>query len=289
MAKVPLKKPKTFDEQIELLESRGLLIEDKIKTKFILQNINYYRFTAYLINFKNEDDSYVEGTTFNEVYSLYKFDKRLRILLIDLLSTIEISFRTYIAYTLAVNHGEDSYLDRNNFKNKDIHNTFICYFENEKIKNKDKEFIKHHYDVYEGKLPVWVAVEIITFGNLVKLYGNLLAEDVNFIKNNFCNVNNTLLSSWLNSMCMLRNHCAHYGRIYNRNFPMIKIKNTHKKHKLKNTKIFAYILAMKYLIADSEIWNNFLINLKELINNYIDFLDLNLIGFPDNWEQILSE
>lgn len=90
-------------------------------------------------------------------------------------------------------------------------------------------------------------------------------------------------------MCMLRNHCAHYGRIYNRNFPMIKIKNTHKKHKLKNTKIFAYILAMKYLIADSEIWNNFLINLKELINNYIDFLDLNSIGFPDNWEQILSE
>ncbi|MDY2737403.1 hypothetical protein [Intestinibacter sp.] len=67
MAKVPLKKPKTFDEQIELLESRGLLIEDKIKTKFILQNINYYRFTAYLINFKNEDDSYVEGTTFNEI------------------------------------------------------------------------------------------------------------------------------------------------------------------------------------------------------------------------------
>ena len=75
MTLLMLKEPKTFDEQIDLLKSRGLIIGDEDKAKFILSNINYYRFSAYLIHFKKEDETYKENITFEHIYNLYLFDK----------------------------------------------------------------------------------------------------------------------------------------------------------------------------------------------------------------------
>lgn len=280
---------KTFEEQIEILENRGLIINNKNYAKFILSNVNYYRFTAYLLTYKNADDTYVEGITFEMIYHLYNFDKEFRALLIDILGSIEISFRTYIAYTLAIKHGPLGYLKDNNFINKDYHNSFLLSLQNEKINNSNKLFIKHHNEKYEGKLPIWVATEIISFGMLSKLYSNMIPEDTTYIKNNLCNVNPKLVGSWLQSLTLIRNQCAHYGRIYNTIFPIIKIKNQDKKNNIDNKKIFAYILAMNHLIADRTVWNKFFIKLQGLITDYNEYIDLDLIGFPNNWVEILSK
>ncbi|MCH4201117.1 MAG: hypothetical protein LKF87_13980 [Clostridium tyrobutyricum] len=61
-----LKKPASFDEQIRKLKGRGLIIQDEEKAKFILSNLNYYRFTAYLLPFKLDGDIYVKGTSFKK-------------------------------------------------------------------------------------------------------------------------------------------------------------------------------------------------------------------------------
>ena len=90
MTSLMLKESKTFDEQINLLKARGLIIQNPEKVKFVLRNINYYRFSAYLIHLKNDDDTYKENTTFEEIYNLYLFDKELRNILIDMLEDIEI-------------------------------------------------------------------------------------------------------------------------------------------------------------------------------------------------------
>ena len=142
---------------------------------------------------------------------------------------------------------------------------------------------------YEGKLPIWVATEIMTFGMLSKLYSNMLPEDTRYIKNNLCRVNTLLVKSWLQSLTQVRNQCAHYGRIYNNNFRIITIKNEYKKYNLDNKKIFSYILAMKHLTMDKLIWNSFFIKLQKLINDYNNSIDLKLIGFPNNWIEILAK
>lgn len=284
-----LKDPKTFDEQIEILKSRGLIIKDEEYAKFILSNINYYRFTAYLLTYKKEDDSYIEGTTFETISSIYMFDREFRNLLIGILGNIEISFRTYIAYTLAIKYETCGYLDRNNFIDFKYHNNFILNLEKEKTNNSNKLFIKHHKEKYEGKLPIWVAVEIMSFGTLSKLYSNILPQDKTYIKNNLCKVNPTLLDTWLQSLTHIRNQCAHYGRIYNTIFPIIKIKKDDKLYNLNNKRIFAYIVAMNYLIADRNVWNKFFINLQQLLNDYEKYINLDLIGFPENWVEILSK
>lgn len=284
-----LKDPKNFDEQIKILKGRGLLINDEEYAKLILSNVNYYRFTAYLLTYRKEDDSYIEGTTFETISGIYGFDREFRNLLTGILGNIEISFRTYIAYTLALKYGTIGYLDRNNFMNSNFHNGFLLNLEKEKTNNSNKLFIKHHYDKYEGKLPIWVATEIMTFGMLSKLYSNMLPVDKTYIKNNLCRVNPTLVDTWLQSLTHIRNQCAHYGRLYNEIFPIVKIKKEYREHNLDNKKIFAYIVTMKHLISDPMVWDKFFINLQFLINEYRSYIKLELIGFPENWIEILSK
>lgn len=283
-----LKEPKSFDEQIEILQSRGLIIADIDKAKFVLSNLNYYRFSAYLLHAKNDDNTYKENTRFDEIYNIYLFDKKLRNILMSLLESIEISFRTYIAYTLAINHGSKGYLEAKNFRQEKYFNEFIKTLKREKNNHKNKEFIKHHNKKYHGELPIWVAVEIISFGALSKLYSNMLPEDTKFIKQNLCTIHPTLLSSWLHSLSHLRNLCAHYGRIYNANLPDIKIKKSDKEYKPNSEKVFSYILAIKHIIADTDAWHNFFIQLQLLFNEYKDCVDLDLLGFPKDWVNILS-
>lgn len=284
-----LKDPKSFGEQIEILKGRGLIIDDEEYAKFILSNVNYYRFTAYLLTYKNEDNSYIKGTKFETISSIYMFDREFRNLLTGILGNIEISFRTYIAYTLAMKYGTCGYLERNNFMNSNFHNGFLLNLEKEKTNNSNKLFIKHHEEKYEGKLPIWVATEIMSFGMLSKLYSNMIPEDKTYIKNNLCKINPVLVDTWLQSLTHIRNQCAHYGRLYNTLFPIIKIKKEDKIYSLNNKKIFTYIIAMNYLIADRKAWNKFFINLQQLVNEYAKYIDLDLIGFPKNWIEILSK
>lgn len=284
-----LKDPKTFDEQIEKLKLRGLIITDEEEAKFILSNVNYYRFTAYLLPFKTNDDKYFSGTSFKKIYKTYMFDKEFRILIMDILGTVEISFRTYVAYTLALSYGAYGYTQRKYFINEYFHEMFLLRLHKEKYNNSSKLFIKHHINIYGGKLPIWVATEIMPFGMLSKLYSNLLPKEKGFIKKNFCKVNSNIVDSWLQSLTNIRNQCAHYGRIYNELFPDVKFRNKDKEYELDPRKIFAHIVAIKYLIADDKIWNVFFIKIQQLVNGYKDYIDLDLIGFPQNWVEIISK
>ena len=288
MTLLMLKEPKTFDEQIDLLKSRGLIIGDEDKAKFILSNINYYRFSAYLIHFKREDETYKENITFEHIYNLYLFDKELRNILIDMLESIEISFRTYISYTLAIKHGSIGYLDKQCFKKEKYFESFIKKLEDEKNNHKNKLFIKHHNEKYNGILPIWVAVEIMSFGTLSKLYSNMLPQDTAYIKKELCKVNPILVNSWLHSLTHLRNVCAHYGRIYNTYFPPIKVKKSDRNNVINDRQVFTYILAIKYLIADKNVWNDYFIKLQALFYKYDNYVELELLGFTENWVSILS-
>ena len=288
MTLLMLKEPKTFDEQIDLLKSRGLIIGDEDKAKFILNNINYYRFSAYLIHFKKEDETYKENITFEHIYNLYLFDKELRNILIDMLESIEISFRTYIAYTLAIKHGSTGYLNKQCFKKEKYFESFIKKLEDEKNNHKNKLFIKHHNEKYNGILPIWVAVEIMSFGTLSKLYSNMLPQDTAYIKRELCKVNHILVNSWLHSLTHLRNVCAHYGRIYNTYLPPIKVKKSDRNNVINDRQVFTYILAIKHLIADKNIWNDYFIKLQALFYKYDNYVELEFLGFPENWVSILS-
>lgn len=214
IAKIPkLKDPTTYNQQVDLLRTRGLTISDTSAAITILKHVNYYRLSAYTLTLK-KDDQFYDGTTIDTVYNLYEFDRKLRNLLMGALEGIEVAFRTHIAYVLAHKYGSSGYLNSNNFSNAQYHHQFISTLTKE-IGRADELFVKHHKEKYANQFPIWVATELLSFGALSKLFNNLKNEDKQQISKEYYGIPHPYISSWLRVLTIARNICAHYGRIYN--------------------------------------------------------------------------
>src|SRR5690606_2072108 len=149
-----IKKPTTPQEQVEIFRSRGLIIENEERAIDILSRINYYRLSAYTLTFK-QNDKFLNGVTFEGVYQLYEFDRKLRSLLMANLEWIEITFRTQLASYHAHTYGAIGYLFTENFVYPNYHEEMIRQLEMEIDRSKEV-FVYHHKNKYHGVFPIWV-------------------------------------------------------------------------------------------------------------------------------------
>lgn len=287
MDKLPsrsVKVPTTFEEQISILKSRGLIVEDEDLAKRTLQRVNYYRLSAYGLSLK-QGDTYNLGTTFGQILSLYEFDRRFRYLIMEMTEQVEIAFRTHISYYIAHTYGAMGHLEEKYFEKHDM---FMSELEKE-FKRSQEIFIKHHFEKYDGNIPVWVAVEVLSFGALSKLFSNMNNEAQNEIAKSNYRVPAIYLGSWLKCLSYIRNICAHYGRLYNR--PLTSKPRLDRKSKelgFDQGKIFAYIYILKELIPERMKWIDFITRLDALLTEYKEVVELDRIGFPEDWESILT-
>ena len=85
------KKFKNLDEQIEILKYKGVIIENEAYAKEILLRENYFFISGYRYPFfaSKDQKKYIEGTTFEEIYSLFLFDRSFRNILFKNLLIIE--------------------------------------------------------------------------------------------------------------------------------------------------------------------------------------------------------
>jgi abortive infection bacteriophage resistance protein len=180
----------------------------------VLQRINYYRLSAYGWSLKR-NDQYLRGVTFSQIHALYEFDHRFRYLIMDMTEQVEIAFRTHISYYIAHTYGALGHLESAHFENVGYHGTFLVELDKE-VKRSQEIFIKHHFEKYSGIIPVWVAIEVLSFGTLSKLFSNMKSEDKSHIAKTNYQAPAIYLESWLKCLSYIRNICAHYGRLYNR-------------------------------------------------------------------------
>lgn len=295
-----LKEPKSYDEQIEILKNRGLIIKDEEKTKYILSNFNYYTFIGYLNQFKNDDGKYIENITFENAYKLYLFDRRFRNILLYAIEIIEISLKTKIAYISAHKIGGLGYLEKDNFKSKKEFDIFKRKFATMKSKNKKLPFLEHYNQNHNGKLPIWVAINIFSLGMIHNFYKNI-AENKNSSSNNKMSIRKQVakeydtgdiqLESWIENIRYIRNIVAHYMRIYNFKIQKTpaKCKKNHKNNYIVSNRVFDIIYIMKFLILDEKEWNNILTNMEALFEEYEGIIDIDLLGFPNNWYEVLKK
>lgn len=174
----PLKPPTTFKEQVQRLHERNMIVGEEETAEIILERLNYYRLSGYMLSFKEEDHLYKSGSTFENVVRLYEFDRKLRNLLIGILESIEIAGRTHVAYHLAHKYGELSYESSSCFVNQNWHEKFLSDLSKATAdaRRGHELFVEHHDLKYGGKLPFWAAVELMSFGMISKLFSNLQPE-----------------------------------------------------------------------------------------------------------------
>lgn len=284
-----VKEATSFDNQIDKLIDRGCEIVDRTHALRFIKRVNYYRFTAYFLPFKESDDSYREGTTFNNVCRIYEFDRKLRNLLFSVIEEIELMLRTQLSYYHSHKYGPLGYVDENNFNNYHNHQRFLCHIYKSVENNQKQAFVKHHLENREGKFPLWVIIELFTMGELSLFYADMLVQDQKYIARTLFHSVHYKVSAWLRCLTDLRNYCAHYSRLYYNLFPAIPPTPNGFSYTL-GKRIFDYILVLKFLYNNPIKWNNvFMVQLQALIEEYSDCINLEHIGFPKRWKCILFE
>ncbi len=293
-----LKNALSYEQQIERLKTvHNLIIEDVDEAFDILKSINYYRLSAYGIGLKKNGDSeeYKDGISLNVLYRLYSFDSSLKNHLAQTIEQIEIKLRTQISYCIALKYGSEGYIDNSNFIQKtvkdgtDIHANIINGFKTECQRQKNTPMVKHHIEKYEGHFPVWAAVELFSFGNLSSLYDIMKPDDRQSIADLY-NTEADYLSSWILSLVEVRNICAHYSRLYNMPLKQTPFLYTeHKKYRHKINKVFPVILVIKRMLNGNKWWDDFFRKIRNTFQEYSDVVNLAFIGFPKDWEIVLSD
>lgn len=209
---------KTIDEQIELLENRGMLFRNKKKAKYYLINLNYYRLSGYWLPYKKLDDSFEENVYFEEIINLYKFDSELKSLLYTAIENIEISARTKFAYYLAQKYGSHP-LKKSNFNDSKKFQDSYKKLKSEISRKNQHIFIEHYTNNYKESLPpIWVCVEVMTFGLLSQFIKNIADVAIKKEIAKSYKLDISILDPLLYHLSTLRNDIAHHSRIYNKAF-----------------------------------------------------------------------
>lgn len=300
----------SFDEQINMLEqNKCLLISDRAFAEKMLKQIGYFGLiSGYKGPFKDlTTNKYKDGTTFENIVALYKFDENLRELFLKYILQFERHIRSLLSYYFCEKYGEcqDHYLNPSHFTNNPKRQSdvtkLIGILDRLANHNSDYPYINHQRSTY-GNVPLWVLMGGLSFGTLSKFYA-LITPDLRVkISKNFNGVNEKQLEQYLSVMTKFRNVCAHGERLFSyqtRN----DIPDTILHHKLaipqKGTQfiygkrdLFAIVIAFRYLLPNSD-FKKFKQRLSKILSHYSNSSAalnenelLRLMGFPMNWQKI---
>ena len=317
---------KSYDELIEKLRDKKLLIPNEDRAKNLLKKYSYFALiSGYKDIFKAKPDDvtgerfYRIGTTIDDILALYQFDAQLRKIFLDMSLIVEIHMKSILSYSFVEINGDDQkqYLDVKNYNAVDPDSS-IAAIKARAVKkligilNKlvtppfDHEYIGHQWSKHKN-IPLWVAVKALSFGQISKMYSLCPQKIQTRVSKEFRGVMRKDLQSMLALLTDIRNVCAHNERLYN-----IKVNPTHiapdtKIHSLLGIKknergvylqgkddLFSAIICLKYLLPNAD----FLHSLHQ-IEEAIDDLCLatkqkqkkqilKLMGFPNTWEMIKS-
>lgn len=283
-----LKKPTTYQEQLDILRERKVIIDDPDYCAKVLESINYYRFTAYFLPFKKFDGNYCSGLRFKRVHRIYEFDRKLRSILFSALEEVEIYLRAKFAYYHAHQYGPEGYMCISNYSNLHQAEKFHDNLRREIASNGRAAFVMHHNERYGGHFPIWVIVELFSFGMLSRFYSDLKTPDQKQLARELYKSTPKNINSWLRCCTDLRNICAHYGRLYYRKFTAIPA-NVDADYRQKE-RLWGAVLALKALYPNPEKWNTeMLLQLNALFDEYREDIVLWHLGFPDDWLQRLKK
>ena len=287
------KQPTDITTQLAMLRQRDLIVSDEDTALKQLASISYFRLASYWKIFETDEAThrFASGTRLEDVISLYTFDRELRSIIFTAIQDIEVALRTRIIHFFSLSHGAFWFMDASKFNSHSIFQTCLDNMQVELSRSKE-EFLQEHFAKYSSPSmpPVWKTLEVVSFGNLSKLYANI--KDVEVKKQVAKSVGlpqYTYLESWMRSLTVLRNCCAHHARTWNRRYPAmpqlprrLPLTWVDTQH-IRPMKLYAQLCVLLYLeqsiTPNSQIKDRLLSLLKAYPNTIT-----RQMGFPRGWE-----
>lgn len=292
----------SIPDQLLQLQQRGIIVPNQYQALDYLKQINYYRLSAYWYPFRattqfQVEDHFKPGTSFQTVIDLYLFDKKLRLLMLDALETIEIALRTAVALQLGQHepwaYRKPQYLD-GKFVSMGHHAKWLQQFD-DKARDSKEPFAEHFRQKYpSSEFPLWMAVELLDFGVLSRLLSGMRYPDQRQIARQYGIPRPDLLTSWVWTLCFVRNVCAHHGRLWNRSLTVqpkqprsgeIRVLE-HVERNAAYTRFYAAAAICRFLLAaimPSRSWSD---QLKAHVSTFPKnaYVSISASGFPHDWE-----
>ncbi len=291
--------------QIAILRSRGVVIKDPKRAKDIIGRTNYYNlingYKDPFLQTKTPNEKYLPGTTIEEIYALYEFDRKLRILTLEYILEIEKHIKSVVSHCFSKEYGHKNYLDSVNFdtsstkRKKDV--SAMIQSLNEKIAlNQNKEPSVSHYVNGKQYIPLWVLVNAISMGDISKFYANMMQKDrAEVAKRIKYGVRENELESYLFFLSTMRNRCAHDERLFSYLSYVGIPKNTYLNYfQIKKVKsnYFALMTIFKILLPRNRYCNyhDQLDALLKELNSRLKVIPSkvirNMMGIPVSWRRL---
>ena len=300
---------KSIEEQIEILRFKGMEVSNEKYAGEILLRENYFFMSGYRHPFVDaQTGKYLAGTTFEEVYSLFLFDRTFRNIIFKNLLIVENNLKSVISYQLSKKYGyrESDYLNPTNFTKEPIKvkqvNDILRKMKRQIRVNAHQHTATFHYMNNYGYIPLWIMVKVLSFGIVGELFSILKREDKETIAEIF-EVDAELLEDYLPMLANYRNLCAHEEIVYENKtqkeigntiyHSLLKIeKDEHNEYRKGKNDIFALAIILKELLNDSD-FKNMMLEIEDAIENLeynlhtisIDVI-LDRMGFPKNFMDI---
>lgn len=314
-----LKQPTLLDEQLNILKSRGMRVDEDLARQW-LTNVSYYRLSGYWYRYRilpdQEDpkqpkrlDDFVPGTTFAQVADLYEFDRKLRTLIHDGMERIEVAMRARVG-ELLVKKGPLSYKDPFRFREDFEHQKWLRIAHHRVERARERNRAIDHYAANYDDYPFWVLADVLDFSDISQLYDGLLSKDQRSISESFgFSVDPQRLNAkqrgkyygqdplarWLEQFTVLRNTCAHHGRVWNRRLipassnAFRTIEELSSLPKGQSDQLYGSLLVLAFMLCSISPGTSWPRKLRHLIESaYLPLEGHGLyeMGFPIDWQKL---
>ncbi len=288
-----------IEQQADLLLQRGMLADRDLLISR-LQSVSYYRLSGYWYPFRQFDpktrnqriDNFQSGSTFEEIWNRYVFDRHLRLLTMDAIERIEVAVRSLIAHYHGQAHGPFAYYDDAAALPSLRADQLLRFLgdmdvEYDRSKEAFVEHFKSKYGDEHGCLPIWMACEVMSFGSILTLHRGCSHHIRQRIAKHF-EVHDTVFDSWLLALNVIRNICAHHGRLWNRELgikPKIPKNQSHFHAPvlIGNDRLFGILSICRFALLRIAPQSSWASRLKELLLRFPN-IPIQPMGFPLNWQ-----
>ena len=290
-----LKEYQSANTLVQLLLSRGLAIDNPIKAEQYLRTISYYRLSAYMhpfLEFPKSANRFKPESSFEQVMMLYRFDKKLRLLMFNEIEKIEIAFRTAMIDECASAFGDSFWMTNPSyFDDSNVFQKTLSLIEHE-INKSHEEFVVHFKHTYSNPYPpAWILAEILPLGVMTKIFLHLKDTQVKKRIALRFGLQLRVFNSWMTIITLTRNSCCHHARVWNKQntmSPMIPRRTTYPWMVIAANPLRTYydLCIIKYLLNVISPNNDMSQKLRGLLADF-PLVDVAAMGFPEGWKEEL--
>lgn len=303
--------PKSFQEQIQLLKSRGMIFDNEMRAEKYMAYIGYQRLSVYWQYFyidKRTKERFRSNIKFEDILNLYIFDRKLRVLFFEASERIEICLKVLLSDALCMRFSDtfwylkddmfksriDHYMVNGELKEEVCDKKWVLFRINENLLKfkKGSSTLRNFVNINDTPVPSWDLVDMLTFGNFSNMMSLINGEYLKTLYDLF-DLPKKTLDNWVECVVGVRNICAHYGLLYRRSFSATPVSLSKSKKRtinidLENCKrsFFAQFSLFSYLIQKISPTSTWTLRVLKLIeeNENNPLLSRKIMGFPDNWQ-----